>query len=422
MRFSLPARLLASGSELPTYKGHGQRKVVLPTIYVIFALLLQYVLAYSYFRRASARDPTSFFFDRHRAYEQVYSKYRTAQADKYIKDISLDSPTIKAADGPPQLCIGVATVARRGKQYVGTTVGSLLEGLQDSARRTVFVDVLLAHSDPHKHPNADDTWMTILPDRVLHYNQSSPDFEKIIAWEEGGWYRNKTIYDYTFLLRDCYNTGAEYVLMVEDDTIAARGWHESALNALDKVSTRMQSGTARKWAYLRLFYVEDLLGWNSEEWPRYLFWSLVIWITLTSGMLYVNRKCRGQVPLMSFGCVGVISMVFIPLGIGLGFMAGRQTVWPIAAGVQEMNKYGCCSQALVFPRTIIPLILSSSDLTTDWLVDMMIEKIADKEKLDRWALVPALFQHIGTTSSKGYGFDDNAKELWNFRFENTYSL
>lgn len=27
------------------------------------------------------------------------------------------------------------------------------------------------------------------------------------------------------------------------------------------------------------------------------------------------------------------------------------------------------------------------------------------------------FPHIGTTSSKGYGFDTNTRELWNFRFE-----
>jgi hypothetical protein len=27
--------------------------------------------------------------------------------------------------------------------------------------------------------------------------------------------------------------------------------------------------------YVRLFYTEEFLGWNSEEWPHSFFWSLV---------------------------------------------------------------------------------------------------------------------------------------------------
>lgn len=277
--------------------------------------------------------------------------------------------------------------------------------------------MLLPHTDPQKYPNAGERWMQTLPDRVLQYDRRSPEFERIVAWEQGGWYRNKTIFDYTFLLKDCYDTGAEYVAMVEDDTIAARDWYRRTKAALEDVSNRMRSRPQERWAYLRLFYVEDLLGWNSEEWPRYLFWSFTVWVFLTAGMLLAKRRYPRGLNTLTYSSIWMISGVFIPLGIGLHFMAGRQTMWPISAGVQSMNKYGCCSQALIFPRSIVPLILSKSDLTTDWLVDMMIEKIADKEHLQRWSVVPALFQHIGATSSKGYGFDDNARDLWNFRFE-----
>lgn len=93
----------------------------------------------------------------------------------------------------------------------------------------------------------------------------------------------------------------------------------------------------------------------------------------------------------------------------------------MSTGVRPMNKYGCCSQALAYPRPIILLILSESDLTTDWLVDMMIKEIADEEHLQRWS-PPALFPHVGDTSSKGYGFDNNARELWTFRFEEQSSV
>jgi len=98
-------------------------------------------------------------------------------------------------------------------------------------------------------------------------------------------------------------------------------------------------------------------------------------------------------------------------------MAGRQTMWPISTDVQPMNKYGWNTQALVFPRSLVLLIVSISDPTTHWLVGMMIEKITNKEHLQPWSLLPALFQHIGITSSKAYEFDDNARDLLIFRFE-----
>ncbi len=90
---------------------------------------------------------------------------------------------------------------------------------------------------------------------------------------------------------------------------------------------------------------------------------------------------------------------------------------PLAAGVQELNKYGCCSQGLVYPRSVVPLILDRLRAETQGLVDTEIEKIADAGGYVRWALVPPLLQHIGATSSKGYGFDDNARQIWSFRYE-----
>ena len=417
MRLFFPATVLPTSYELPQHQIRSRARATPSTVYFIGALSLLYLVAFTYYRHVSVRDPTSFFFDRRNAYATKYSKQRTQEANAYIEHVNEGAYEVKTADGPPRLCIGIATVRRRGTQYVSTTVGSLLEGLSDTERKSIFLDVLIAHTNQSDHPNAADGWLQSLPDRVLHYDRKSVDFEQLLAWEDAGLYRNKTIYDYSYLLKDCYDSGAEYVAMIEDDTIAARGWYSQTLEALEKVSSRMQGRSQNRWAYLRLFYVEDLLGWNSEDWPRYLFWSFVVWSSLTTGMLWAKKKFRSQLESLTYTCIAIVSGLFVPLGIGLHFMAGRQTIWPIQTGIQKMNKYGCCSQALVFPSSIVPVILSRTDLITDWLVDMMIEKISDWEHLERWVLVPALFQHIGTTSSKGYGFDDNAKELWNFRFE-----
>ena len=68
-------------------------------------------------------------------------------------------------------------------------------------------------------------------------------------------------------MKDCYDTSADYVAMVEDGTLAAKGWLPSALQALDVVEERKAN---KQWIYMRPFNVDELLGWNSEEWPAYL--------------------------------------------------------------------------------------------------------------------------------------------------------
>ncbi|CEJ60058.1 hypothetical protein PMG11_08648 [Penicillium brasilianum] len=383
-------------------------------LFCTFAIL--YLFSLRYYHNVSYRDPTSYFFDPIRAYERRYSSSRIAEAEEFLSDAgNLRKPIRPEPEhSPPVICAGIATVRRRGQQYVGLTVASLLDGLSEEERNNIFLILLIGNTEPWKHPIYSEKWVDTLADRLLTYQEDDPDFDRLKEWEEGGWYRNKTIYDYTHLMKTCYDTGAEYVAMIEDDTLAVKGWLPSALKALDIVKERT---TNKKWVYMRLFYVDDLLGWNSEEWPTYLAWSLIIWASLTGIMVAGKRIFKNASKFFSANAIWIISCIFIPAAIALHFMAGKQTMWPISPGVHEMNKYGCCSQGLVFPRSIIPDLLERTDLTTDWLVDMMVEKIADHEGWTRWAVVPSLLQHIGATSSKGYGFDDSAKTLWNFRFE-----
>jgi N-Acetylglucosaminyltransferase-IV (GnT-IV) conserved region len=395
-----------------------QKYSISTTTLIISTFSLLYLVAFRYYHYTSYRDPTSYFFDPSRAYERLYSSQRIREAEAYIVAAEHAAPPVRSPAKTPILCVGIATVARRGQQYVGETVGSLLAGLSNDERKNIFLNLLIAHTEPSKHPVFAEKWVETLPDRLLEYNKDSPDFDRVRDWEEGGWYRNKTIYDYTYLLKDCYNTGAQYVAMVEDDTIAVAGWFPRALKAIDIVTTEMHSRPPyKKWIYLRMFYADDLLGWNSEDWPKYLFWSFAIWATLTGTMVAMKKRFRRPFEPLSHTAIALLSCLGIPAAISLYFMAGRQSMQPISPGVHEMNKYGCCSQGFIFPRSIIPSLLERTDLVTDWLVDMMIETIADKAGYTRWAVVPSLLQHIGATSSKGYGFDNSARRLWNFRFE-----
>jgi len=75
------------------------------------------------------------------------------------------------------MCVGVATVTRRGEQYVRRTIGSLLDGLSEDERHSLYLNILIGHTDPSKHPISDDKWVETLPNKVLEYKQT--DFARI---------------------------------------------------------------------------------------------------------------------------------------------------------------------------------------------------------------------------------------------------
>lgn len=386
--------------------------------WTLFAFSVFYLLAVIYCRSISYRDPSSLFFDARRAYTPSYSAYRTDEANAYINAVEHSDRNGSLAVQPPLVCLGIATVARREHQYVRAAVGSLFAGLSEDERKLIFFNLLIGHIEPSIHSVFAEKWLDVVPDRLLQYSKTTPDYDQIKAWEEGGWYRNKSIYDYKYLLNDCYETGAQYVAMIEDDTLAVDGWFQRLLDALDIVQTRMQASfPEQRWIYLRLFYTDDLLGWNSEEWPTYLFWSFTFWFSLSTAMFGIKRCFPRKIEFMPTDIIATISFFCLPATIVLFFLAGKQTVMQISPGVHVMNKYGCCTQGMVYPRAVIPQILDQVRLETKGLVDMQIENVSDSGGFVRWATVPPLLQHVGATSSKGYGFDDNARQIWSFRYE-----
>ncbi|RDL40074.1 uncharacterized protein BP5553_00053 [Venustampulla echinocandica] len=392
-----------------------QYLVTRPPVTILACFSILYLFLVQYLRQANYRDPTSYFFDPARAYERIYSTDRIEQADAFIQSAKLQSAGPEPSQQPPVVCIGVVTVKRREDQYVRRTIGSLLEGLPNEERRSIYLNILVGHAEPSEHPISGEKWIETLPDKVLEYRKT--DIARIQQWEEGGWYRNKTIFDYTYLLNDCYATGARYIAMIEDDTLAVEGWYPRVLEALKDIEKEMERRAGVEWVFLRLFYTEELFGWNSENWPIYVFWSFMSWAIITSSLIAVRSRLRSMQAFLSNAAILTISGVCIPALGAFFFASGRNSIWPLTPGIHEMNKFGCCSQGYVYPRDIVAPLLQRTNLETDWLVDMMIEDIADDEGWVRWARTPALLQHIGTSSPKGHGFDETAGQLWNFGFE-----
>ncbi|KAL2814426.1 hypothetical protein BJX63DRAFT_420778 [Aspergillus granulosus] len=154
------------------------------------------------------------------------------------------------------------SVRRSGDQYVSLTVGSLLDSLSEPARRKMLLYLCIGNTNP----------VETLSNRLKYYN-----------------------------------SGAKYIAILKDNTLAAKSWFPSTLHALETL-------------YLHLFYINKLLMPTS-----------FIWLVL---------------------------FIFIPAAISLYFMAGRQTIWPLPPG------------SFVFPQDIVPRFLKHTNLTIDyhWVV------------------------------------------------------
>ena len=320
------------------------------------------------------------------------------------------------------MCVGVATVARATQeQYVRATIGSLLHGLLDHERDELFLMLFIAHTDPNVHPIYHEPWIRSVSNKVLTYDIPESDLSRLKMFEGEHHPRNKSMYDYRYLLQNCLQTEARYIAIVEDDVIARHGWYGMAKDSMQSIRDRKEDSN---WLYLRMFYTETLLGWNSEEVFHYLGWSALALGVLLFMLLGLRYSSRSLARHFTNQNILLLCFVCLPAFIGLFFMAGRMTMHPLPPGVYEMPRFGCCSQGLIFPREIVPQVIERTKkaMDEDYYIDMLLERYADAEDLKRFVHYPSLLQHIGLESSKGAGYDANAHWIWNFGFETDESV
>ena len=383
--------------------------------YILLYLALVQYCSYAYYR-----DPTSVFFDPNRGYDRVYSTVRQNEATNFIQ--TTGSPPRVRQSYPPKLCIGIATIGRPGDQYVRSTVGSLLEGLTEKQRSDLYLTIFIAHTNPQDHPIFREEWLEVAADNVLLYNVSEEQTKQLKIWEEEKIYQKKAIFDYTYVLSSCHATGASWIAMIEDDTLAMAGWYPRAMEALDTADAQHYWGKKSDWLYLRLFYTEEFFGWNIEEWSRYLLASVAI-ISATAVSLFGIRMF-GLHKVISNHMIFVVCFLCTPSCIILYFLAGRVSMQPLTPGVHQMPKFGCCAQGFVFSREMAPKITERLEMKKEGYVDVLLEEWAREEDLIRWAVVPSLLQHIGRHSSKGDDIGVHSKhnrsvaeKIWSFGFE-----
>ncbi|KAM5490399.1 hypothetical protein MaudMau93_002597 [Microsporum audouinii] len=376
-----------------------------------------WLVIFQYCRYQFWRDPHSAFFnDRAGVYDLGYSLSREREAHHFITRYNAPTKPPESIKGGshPLFCVAFVTVRREADDYFDPSIGSLLAGLDPRERRALHLNILFADTDPTQHPSWGQKWVDRLADVAETYNITENQLGHLKELETERNFYEKGVFDYVYALNSCKKSNAPYTVVFEDDIIIAEGWMAKTLKALSDIK-RMPSDK-RPWIYLRLFYTETALGWESSDFAyRNMPLVFATAMLLTFACLTVIRRLRSYRSLIDFPTTLAISVVCVPAFVALVYMTGKYSLAPLH-GVVEMAPYGCCTQGMVFPRDQVDGLIAYLQKRGHGQTDTMIEEYAEESKLIRYALVPQQLQHVGLKSSRD-NTELNAQSTWAFYFE-----
>lgn len=301
------------------------------------------------------------------------------------------------------------------------TIGSLLEGLKPGERSDIILVVFIPHTEPSTHPLYGEPWLHQPMDHFLTYDLDESENQAVRAIEdEGGAFLAKGLYDHSYLLSKCAEQCTPYIAIFEDDTIAMDGWFHRTIITIREAEQQTSLRPKHHFLYLRLFYTERFLEWNSEEWLIYLSWSGAAAGALAVVLLVLPKTRPATKLCHTFDLCHVVLLLYCALitAILLFFALGRMTVLLVPIGVRKMAKFGCCSQALVFPRTKALELVSYFRNRRTGFMDVLPEEYANLKTKPKFATTPSLVQHVGRESCKRTDRGPVLREeIWSFRFE-----
>jgi hypothetical protein len=254
-----------------------------------------WLLLFVYCNFALWRDPHGAYFHSEHVYDLGYSAVRQREARAFLEPYSNPNSTSTPpahAGHNPALCAGFVTVRRQHPDaalYFSDAVGSMLKGLSALERAALSVNVLFANAaDPAVHPDYGAPWLSVVDHAAGYENVTDAELAELRALEQAQDFQRKGVLDYVYMLERCYReTRAPFIAVFEDDIVFAVDWLARTLLGLQHLATTPAHELA-PWLYLRLFYSETYMGWDSEAdwWYGHLFVTLGL-VSITTGVLLV---------------------------------------------------------------------------------------------------------------------------------------
>lgn len=265
----------------------------------------------------------------------------------------------------------------------------------------MYLSVLIAEDHPENHPSWNQAWMHHAVDELYTYNISAAERTRLRNIVDESGFAKKGIYDYIYALRRCHEIGTPYIGMFEDDILLADGWLVRTLVGLQRIFA--SEGALNSWLFMRLFNQERSIGWasryiggNNEHWIIAGI-GICIWVVI----FFARRWWTFARTHIDMGTVWVLILVLNPALVILFFQCGKASMLPPSAGVFD-EPFGCCSQAMIFPREQVPSVIEFLQEKQQGQIDLLLNHLALETGLKRYALYPVQAQHIGKTQSNWY--------------------
>lgn len=392
----------------------------------------------------------------------------------------IHSSSNNAESKKPSTCAIFVTMKRDGEQYLELALSSMLDDLTPAERRDIHIAVLFAHRDPNVHPTWSQPWLRNLVDSAISYDifygtENSSDagnrplslltrssaaweaFEYLSDLERSGRYLLKGVRDYAMALEYCYAVGTPLVAVFEDDILFARSWYARLRTALEGPTTqdkkarsedKMQPPTSGEtstvqnahdhssqpspakrafppytppstnpWLYTRLFNTEIATGWAGHG-PfshNELLISFAISLIVSAAAIFLRHRIPALRHILDNTVLALTATFFIPTCVCLFFASGKASLFPPSPGLRA-EPFGCCSQALVYPRESVLGLASYLRNEGSGQVDLLVNRYARQEGLERWSLYPVMVQHRGLNSVRQTTVQD-ARRVWSMAFE-----
>lgn len=269
--------------------------------------------------------------------------------------------------------------------------------MTEKERSRLSLNVFFANTNPKDHQAWDRPWLNKLTDSAYSYDVRDPEFQTLRWLEETGNISKKAVHDYNFALQRCLDSGARWIAMFEDDIIFADGWYLQTLRSLFDIAHRIEAKLAKEeWMYLRLFNQERSTGWSSRRigGNNEFLISLGIAIVLCPMLLFARKYSPQLQRHADDTALTALFGFIIPSMVVLFFLAGKASLLPHHSGTY-MEKFGCCSQGLVFPREAVPNVINYLRYRGEGEIDVMINQLQYGLKMDRYTVYPVQLQHVG---------------------------
>ena len=315
------------------------------------------------------------------------------------------------------LCVGVITRQREGARfYTVQTVAALLTRVKLKYQDRLSISLMDINRNSSQHADLAYLYGLIdvvqMPFSKLAYPNHTELFYRGLYFFD----KIKEAYDYSRILDYFYQnkTECDYVLLLEDDSIAAYDWYDKISAILSRLESERDLVEA-KWLCVKLFTSYRYFDFFTHA-PTM---AKTIFIIFISSLVQICLCSKfGLITLRYFKRV---ECILLCLNTALILLWVKSThISPLGYGLHEYS-LGFNMVANVYPRANLALLFAyfnkyihsfaRGDFTFFLPKDFLLEEVRKDHGLSEYILEPSLFQHVGLHTSINYFKWENEIEL-----------